>query len=153
MTSKILEVTDVKYIEHRTKPKSATILTVGTVPSTGWSNGRLIPWIYKTPPADGIQDFDFVADAPGPGTIVLQVVTPIGGYWYGVVPGWIKGIRIHASTNKLEASFGDEARKVSEGDILMGGEIPWPFVFDSLGDDVPWPIAIQVSNGDVPWPD
>lgn len=37
----------------------------GLAPTAGWTNVRLEPHVYITPPDDGVQDFDLVGDRPG----------------------------------------------------------------------------------------
>src|SRR3546814_7919441 len=39
----------------------------GLAPTLGWTNVRLDPHVYITPPDDGVQDFDLVGDRPAPG--------------------------------------------------------------------------------------
>jgi hypothetical protein len=81
---------------------SGTVLYVvasGTVPTSGWSNGQLSPRIYVTPPADGIWDFDFVAEEPH--GIVLPVLSPISGSHIGTAPGWLSGVRVIAASNNV----------------------------------------------------
>lgn len=75
----------------------------GVVPTSGWSDGRLSPYFYITPPADGIWDFNFIAD--GPSGIVLQMECPISATASMAMPNWVQGVRIHAATNKLEAKL------------------------------------------------
>jgi len=72
----------------------------GTVPTSGWSSPRLTARIYIEPPADGIQDFDFVAAPPtGP---ALEVLSPIATSIATMVESWFRGVRIHAKHNTLE---------------------------------------------------
>lgn len=151
MQAKVREITDVTCAQHRTDPTSTSVWADGIVPSSSWSNGVLVPYIYVTPPEDCIQDFDFVATPPTPGTIVKRVDTKIDSYWYGILPEWAKGVRIHSSTNASEARFDDKTKVISEKQIMRGGEIPWPLVFKTAGEDTPWPIAISF-GGDVPFP-
>jgi hypothetical protein len=101
MTSKIiLEVQEVElFSEH---PRTLLIAAAGTVPTTGWSNPQLSPYIYITPPQDGIWDFAFVADAPtGP---ALDVITRVETqYRWDDFPPDLAGVRVHASTNSRVA--------------------------------------------------
>jgi len=76
------------------------IAAVGEVPTTGWTHPRLSPRFYIAPPADGVWDFDFVADAPT--GIVAEVFTPLAGAFVSAAPDWCRGVRVHAATNKLE---------------------------------------------------
>lgn len=130
---RVLEVTSVELSLVKTKPPQIHIVTHGTVPTSGWKQPRLSPWFYIRPPDDGIQDFDFVADAPT--GIVLPVITPIVGeatiprdpadYWG---PGKaLHGVRIHARSSTREATFGD-AEELAQAISLFRGDddpIPW----------------------------
>jgi hypothetical protein len=85
-------------------PPGLVVTAQGFTTSTGWTNPRLEPRIYVTPPADRIQEFDFVADRPT--GIVLWMLTKITGS--GILdplPAWACGVRIIASTNSAERSF------------------------------------------------
>jgi hypothetical protein len=56
------------------------------------------------PPADGIQEFDFVATPPT--GIHLPYLEPITGHGsLSDMPTWVKGVRIFAKTNDIEKSF------------------------------------------------
>ena len=107
MERKILEVSEVELIAEY-KQRILSIVAHGTVTTSGWRNPRLIPYVYITPPADGIYDFDFVADAPD--GQALQVLLPISAKeeWQDF-PSDLKGVRIHASTNSVEKKL-DEAK-------------------------------------------
>ncbi|MFT4275733.1 MAG: hypothetical protein QM576_05175 [Rhodopseudomonas sp.] len=130
---RVLEVTSVDLSLVKTKPPQIHIVTHGTVPTSGWKHPRLSPWFYIQPPADGIQDFDFVADAPT--GIVLEVITTIvaeaviprdpADYWG---PGKaLRGVRIHARSNTKEASL-DTSENAKQAVALSGGDhIPWPW--------------------------
>ncbi len=52
------------------------IVAKGTVPTGGWSNGRLIQNDLSNPEL-GYFEFDFVADPPRPGEIVTNALEPI----------------------------------------------------------------------------
>ncbi|HEY0437128.1 MAG TPA: hypothetical protein VGC92_10835, partial [Phenylobacterium sp.] len=79
-----------------------TIASIGLAPTTGWTHPRLSPYVYIKPPADGVWDFDFVADAPA--GIVADVLTPVAAAWFGIAPDWCKGVRVHAADNQLAAA-------------------------------------------------
>lgn len=113
MQRKIWQVVDVRVSVLESFPPKLLIVASGTVTSTGWSNSQLIPYLYFVPPADGIYDFDFVAEAPT--DIVNPVIIPI------VIPFvWndfteeVKGIRIHGSSGEplirmVDESFSERA--------------------------------------------
>ena len=90
----------------KSNPPLLVINASGFVTTSGWTNGRLEPWYYIDFPTDGIQDFDFVADSP-PG-ITLQVISPITATpaEWSDPPEKLKGVRIHAQSNKLEKLLG-----------------------------------------------
>lgn len=104
---KVSTVTRVCLDINTGKPPQIAIQTVGTVPTSGWKNGILIPWIYVIQPLDGVQDFSFVAESPtGP---ALQVISEIKGDWLIAKERGIKGVRIHASEGKsLTAMLSDK---------------------------------------------
>jgi hypothetical protein len=96
---KILEITELNVSILESFPPQLKVLAKGTVPTTGWSNPQLIPYVYVQAPPDGIYDFDFVATPPK--DIAAQVISPIRVS--ATLPGQgVKGIRIHASTNFKE---------------------------------------------------
>lgn len=87
---------------YKTHPPTLHVHAAGLVPTGGWKNGQLVPYIYVHFPADGIWDFDFVADAPdGPAIQVISVVT--ADYLWHDYPVELKGVRIHAAGNSIEA--------------------------------------------------
>ncbi|MDQ3185105.1 MAG: hypothetical protein M3Q16_01300 [Pseudomonadota bacterium] len=99
---KILEVTEVKLAILESFPPQLRISASGNVPTGGWSNPRLVPYIYIQPPPDGIYDFDFVADPPE--GIATQVISPIEVvHVWKDLPDRLKGVRIHASQNSKTA--------------------------------------------------
>jgi len=106
----ILEVQNVKLTIYKTNPPTLHILAEGVVPTPGYKNPTLIPYVYVQFPPDGIWDFSFVADQPdGP---VQQVLSPIcATYNWEGYPEKLKGVRIHSSTNSVEALIDDAAPK------------------------------------------
>jgi hypothetical protein len=78
------------------------VVAVGDVPTTGWSRPVLSPVIYIAPPADGIWDFNFLADPPG--GVAGDAIMPIAGSYIGRAPKWLRGVRIHAAKNELQAA-------------------------------------------------
>lgn len=123
MYAKILEINSASYFMYKTNPAILVISAQGTVPTSGWTDGQLSPYIYVTPPKDGIQDFDFIAKPPT--GIVLQVLTPIEADWRATMPKWLKGFRIHASSGSKTWKFGEQ-KPVEESLVIRGGEVPWP---------------------------
>lgn len=125
----IMEVTDVRIAILESNPAKVNVWASGQVSTSGWTNPSLGPWFYVSPPSDGIQDFDFLADPPT--GIVLEVITPIAAqlridldpenYWGEGKT--LKGVRIHARSNKKEAAV--EIRREM---LAAGGDTnPWPW--------------------------
>ena len=71
---KILEVLEVELAILESFPPQLQITARGMVPTAGWTNPRLEPFIFIQPPPDGIYEFDFVADPPS--GVAAQVITP-----------------------------------------------------------------------------
>ncbi len=84
-------------------PPRLVINASGFVTTSGWSKGRLEPRFYIRFPADGIQDFDFVAEPPD--GIALMVISPITAapLEWDNPPVELKGVRVHAQSNQIEA--------------------------------------------------
>jgi len=110
MEAKVYSVQSAFFHISNNNPPLLMVTAAGQVNSTGWSDGKLIPWVYVDQPADGIQDFDFVATAPS--GEVLWVMRPIVGEGTIELADWIKGVRIHASSNKIEVMLDDASCSV-----------------------------------------
>ncbi len=102
---KVLEVQDVKLSILESLPRKLSIMAFGTVPTSGWEDAELIPYVYIQPPPDGIYDYDFVAEPPD--QPVPQVITPIEACKIESLPDDLKGVRIHASLNCKVALLGE----------------------------------------------
>ena len=106
----ILEVQNVKLTVYKTEPATLHILAEGVVPTPGYKNPTLAPYVYIQFPPDGIWDFSFMADQPD--GIVQQVLQPIcATYIWEGYPEKLKGVRVHSSTNSVEALIGEYAPK------------------------------------------
>lgn len=124
---RVLTVTDVRLQILKSNPPRLVILADGQVPTTGWCCGELLAWRYIVPPADGIQDFDFVAVPPA--GRALQVVAPIhaeldqevdfASFWGPDRP--LRGVRIHAREDSKMALLDAEALPFSDHPV------PWPW--------------------------
>ena len=103
-TEKVQKTLSVQLALMKSKPPQLAITAFGQVNSGGWKNGALQPRIYIQPPQDGIQDLDFVAEPPsGPAT---QVISPITAHYVMIsIPSWLKGVRVHSSTNNVESKL------------------------------------------------
>jgi hypothetical protein len=81
------------------------ITAIGKVPTTGWTQPHLQPYIYIQPPPDGIWDFVFLARPPaGPaGDVVLPIAATFawkrGSYQ-------LKGVRVHSAHNSITVKIG-----------------------------------------------
>ena len=114
------------------EPLVISVMARGKVNSSGWTNPRLSPWIYIAPPEDGVLDLDFMATAPT--GYALYVISPICVCFALPVPYWVRGVRIHSSTNKEEAAF-KRPRGAPDKDF-QGLPGPWPF---------PWHVPLARS--------
>lgn len=113
----ILEVNAItRIVFDKKNPPNIHIDAKGLVSSLGWSNGLLIPRVYVKPPADGIQDFDFVATRPT-GPVPLPLATICGSGGIEMAP-WMCGVRVHAKNNAVEQKF------ASSCDPLFECELP-----------------------------
>lgn len=127
MQARILEVTSASVV--RVNGGSVFIVSEGTVTTSGWRNPELQPRIYLRPPSDGIWDWDFVATPPQ--GIVLQVVTRIAAQSVNFVPpGWMRGVRVHASNNAVDAMPQESLTKGIAGTLRDPGDA-WPWVVGS----------------------
>lgn len=137
---KTYSVDKISFAYIKTTPVRLQILADGMAPTTGWSNGQLIPYVYVGPPAYGVWDFDLVGDPPDVGGDALSPISA-NYVWMGNINA-IKGVRIHASSNKMERFIGrtDEAiRELQPIDFSSGGDQLLP-----LGKDGPFPRAAHV---------
>ena len=117
---RVYDVTKVTTTLLKKLPPDLLICATGRVPTSGWKNPELSAWLYITPPADYIQDFDFIAEKPS--GFVLQAFFDINAeavirdvdlanYWGPGKP--LKGVRVHAATGApAEEIFG---KAIAEG--------------------------------------
>lgn len=105
---KVFSVDEVLVQITRTNSPCLVIHATGRALSTGWSEGQLSKHVHVAAPADNIQAFDLVAEKPGPGIPVLDVLTVITAHAElldaDVENYWgkgraLKGIRVHAAAN------------------------------------------------------
>lgn len=119
MDAKVSSVESVCLNVNKSNPPQLVAAAKGLVNSSGWSDGRLVPWLYVMPPEDGIQDFDFIAKSPD--GMVLWVELPITASLVMEMPGWLKGVRVHAATNAMEAKVGDPSCSAEIGSVPVLG--------------------------------
>lgn len=116
MLTKIYQVDSIELQILKMQPPILYIIAQGTVTSTGWKNGQLVPYIYITPPADGIYEFDFVSEPPTGISLPVLMPTMAEGQWQDF-PQELKGVKIYASTNSLIEKLSDS----KEIQALEGG--------------------------------
>ena len=112
-----------------------TVTATGTVNSGGWRDPQLSPYIYVTPPADGIQVFDLIASPPPSDAIVTWGFVPVTATITGHLAPWVKGVRVQASTNEQEVMIDGlpddlpdyESRVDKFTTQSEGMPLPWPF--------------------------
>lgn len=130
--SRIFDVSTADVAILKSNPPSLLIAAAGRVNSSGWKNASLAPWFYVRPPEDGIQDFDFIAEEPN--GITLAVMTPVSvseviaidpaNYWGNGRP--LRGVRIHAQTNALDAHIDENTS--AHNLLAVGGDDAWPWL-------------------------
>jgi hypothetical protein len=135
MRARVYSVDTVLFHLVKVNPINPSILVVvahGKVPSSGWSDPSLTPFIYIAPPSDGILDLDFSAEAPVPGTNAVPALLPITATLAMAVPAWVKGVRVHASSNVMKGTDGPALSQLDSGKELSGGDLnPWPWAAGS----------------------
>lgn len=101
---------------------------MGKASSSGWKGGVWAPRLYIFPPEDGIQDLDFLATPPT--GIALIVILPISADVSLEMVDWLKGVRVDAARNSMEAIFRDEECFGTLGQQPSGSS----FLSDGPGD-------------------
>ncbi|WP_227339786.1 hypothetical protein [Sphingopyxis sp. P8] len=89
----------------------------GLARTAGWTQVRLEPHVYITPPDDGFQDFDLVGDRPA--DPAAEVMTAVEAGWEGPLDDWVIGVRVHAINNMIEDEIfepWDEADDADDAD-------------------------------------
>lgn len=99
--TKINRIEKIEIELLKSNPPTINFKVTGMAPTGGWSGPELLAHEYTTPPQDGIQEFEFVAEPPT--NIVKQVLTLItANHVFDPRPSWVRGIRIYASSNNVE---------------------------------------------------
>lgn len=102
-TEKVGKVLKVELTIEKILPPNLVIAAIGEMYSGGWSNPRLEPYVYITPPVDGIYEFDFVVDVPsGPTTEPVEEVKA-EFVWEAFPEDHLKGVRVYAQKNDITA--------------------------------------------------
>jgi hypothetical protein len=102
------------------------VSVVGKTTTGGWTDPLLIPWIHVAPAADGLLNANLTAKSPkGPSTDALTEVriekVPLA------VPHWVKGIRVHASSNDMKRGAQGSGANPADYRIAGGDPNPWPW--------------------------
>lgn len=97
----IREITGVSISILEKQPPILVVQAAGNVPTGGWSHPKLVRVVYVTEPADGIQDYEFMATPPS--GMAIDVITPVqaSDSWDNP-PKWVKGVRVRSATNSVE---------------------------------------------------
>ena len=97
----VREVTKVSISILEKEPPMLVVKASGNVPTGGWSHPGLSRVVYITPPADGIQDYEFMATPPsGMATDIISRVEAADSW--DNPPQWVKGVRVKSATNSME---------------------------------------------------
>ena len=99
--AKIYKVSAVEICVLKIKPSQLVVFATGQVPSPGWRRPVLIPYLYISPPKDGIYDLDFVAESPAGSA--AHVISPIAVTDIIPFSDGLRGVRIHSSTHAIVA--------------------------------------------------
>ncbi len=99
--TKILEVNGIALSIDSAAPETVSITADGMVTTSGWSNPRLVDFNFNNPTAEGIYNYEFIAESPvGP---VLTVISPISiTLDLNIPPSQINGVKVHAVNNSIE---------------------------------------------------
>jgi hypothetical protein len=99
--AQVYKVNEVTVTLEKSKPPVLVVVAKGETRTSGYTNGRLERRQYVIPPADGLQDYDFVADPPR--GVATGALSPIEATdrWEDP-PSWLKGSRVHAESNQME---------------------------------------------------
>ncbi|MPW31891.1 hypothetical protein F9L16_23325 [Agarivorans sp. B2Z047] len=104
MEAKLLEVNGVELTLLKNFPTQLSIVVFGSASTLGWTNTKLVPHVYITPPSDGFFEFDLVGTPPS--GVAGEMITPIViSHVMTDIPAEFKGARVYASLNRLESAF------------------------------------------------
>ncbi|EHQ26250.1 hypothetical protein [Mucilaginibacter paludis] len=97
---KVAKIESVIATLSKTNPPTLLIEAKGYTNTGGFTNITLSPFVYKKAPANGIWEFDMVADAPvGEAN---QLVTPVTAHYewkeYSIA---VRGIKVYSASNSI----------------------------------------------------
>lgn len=141
MEAKVTKILDeapylLDFVMLRTYPPQLLIHAWGEVPTTGWSNARLVARASNTPSADNVLDLDFVAEAPS--GVAIRVNTPIPVDTTMVLPGGVSEFRVHGQENSVEKSL-PGAAETQQADVTSFEDdsfVPIPWIQSALNKNV-----------------
>jgi len=102
-TEKVMAVDSLTVTPSADQPRRLIVEATGTVNSSGWTQGRLVPRLCTSEPADGFLTLEFVATAPE--GMVLQVLQRISASAEVILRPGMKGVRVTGATNAVEAGL------------------------------------------------
>ena len=116
MKKHIQKVRGVELIYLKSNPPQLSITAAGRVISGGWTDGTLEPRFYATPPQDGFQEYDFIAQPPFKTT--TSISRPITAHTrIKKIPSWLNGVRVYSETNYSEALLNNTINPINSIDI------------------------------------
>jgi Common central domain of tyrosinase len=103
----VSQISTVNIIFQTINPPNMVVTATGLVPTTGFTDVRLIRAIYVMPPPDGVQDYFLVATPPtGPAAAVISTVSASDTYpQVTIAAPWLKGVRIHGVGDGVKTQF------------------------------------------------
>lgn len=122
MEENILSIVQVDTVLTGIEPHTLEIFAYGLTRTSGWTNGRLVPHIYLTPPADGVYGFDFVANIPDVELSADSRVRDLGGdFVRGVtaIHTWINfpenlvGVKVFAQRNTMKSFYNEPIQRIT----------------------------------------
>ncbi|NYA16351.1 hypothetical protein, partial [Serratia fonticola] len=93
------KVFSIKTVTAAIEPDDASgsrilnVTATGMVNSSGWNDPALSAHQYVTPPADGIQAYDFIAASPPEGSMTTMSLEEFTATISGELAHWVKGVR------------------------------------------------------------
>lgn len=110
MNKQALSILTVDVNSYKTQPPLLVISSSAEMPHDGHLRAFLIQRVYVAPPADGIWDFDLIAEYPD--NIVFADVLTVAiaePFSWKNFPQEVKGVRVHGSLNDKTALISEES--------------------------------------------
>lgn len=134
MHALVVNVIEVNAAMTRNIPPYLLLKAKGTVPTLGWTDAQLNPAVYMVEPSDGIWDFFLMAKKPT--GIVGDAFAEIWADLTVVLPKWCRGVRVHASNNKVEHLLADSPAIIEPTRLELTSES----ASRDPGDAWPWTV-------------